>query len=215
MRKTTPDGVKLSRDKVGEGTFGETRYNDNGGREKISSTESIKPDHDVAGSSLITPANRIEETALGNNSELKKHQPSVAARGLIGDKSPASLDHPVDKQLSNNLSTDLSTDLSTTPHSEGFDKGLVKSKKQNARESVYSNGNTALQQCVVAELEKYFAMLEGHPPNDLYKLVITQVETALFTHVLSVCGNNQSRAAEYLGVSRGTLRNRIVELSLD
>lgn len=106
-----------------------------------------------------------------------------------------------DKQLDNNLSTGLST---------GFPAREANTALQNSNVQ-----NTALQQCVESELDKYFALLEGHPPSDLYRLVISQVETALFSYVLELCGNNQSKAAEYLGVSRGTLRNRIVDLSLD
>lgn len=147
----------------------------------------------------------------------------------------ASLRQSIDEHLHNNLSPGLSTNLSTTAAEQGglargylasSDLGVVAREQATEHEQAAAreqalqgakkvNGNTALQQCVVAELDKYFAMLEGHPPNDLYKLVIAQVETALFSYVLEACGNNQSRAAEYLGVSRGTLRNRIVDLSLD
>jgi len=73
---------------------------------------------------------------------------------------------------------------------------------------------TELQRCVDAELTKYFAMLENDPPKDLYQLVMSQVESAVINYVLDVCGNNQSRAAVYLGISRGKLRSRIKELSL-
>ena len=74
---------------------------------------------------------------------------------------------------------------------------------------------TELQKCVDAELTKYFAMLENEPPTDLYRLVMSQVESAVINYVLDVCGNNQSRAAVYLGISRGKLRSRIKELSLE
>ena len=74
---------------------------------------------------------------------------------------------------------------------------------------------TELQKCVDAELTKYFAMLENDPPTDLYRLVMSQVESAVINYVLDVCGNNQSRAAVYLGISRGKLRSRIKELSLE
>jgi len=72
-----------------------------------------------------------------------------------------------------------------------------------------------LQKCVDAELTKYFAMLENDQPTDLYRLVMSQVESAVINYVLDVCGNNQSRAAVYLGISRGKLRSRIKELSLE
>ena len=76
-------------------------------------------------------------------------------------------------------------------------------------------GRSALQRCVDSELSKYFAMLEGHAPRGLYRMVMSQAESALIRHVLEVCNDNQSRAAAYLGISRGKLRSRIKELSLD
>jgi len=74
---------------------------------------------------------------------------------------------------------------------------------------------STLQRCVDSELSKYFAMLEGHAPRGLYRMVMSQAESALIRHVLDVCNDNQSRAAAYLGISRGKLRSRIKELSLD
>ena len=74
--------------------------------------------------------------------------------------------------------------------------------------------NTPIQRCVESELRKYFDMLDGQPPHDLYRMVMSQVENSLLRFVLAECGNNQSRAAEYLGISRGTLRSRINEQQL-
>jgi len=113
--------------------------------------------------------------------------------------------------------------MDTTPERASSSKKYrtTSGTKSSTIESASNSGtrnikeNTALHQCVEEELDKYFALLEGQAPNDLYRLVISQVETALFGYVLELCGNNQSKAAEYLGVSRGTLRNRIVDLSLD
>lgn len=70
---------------------------------------------------------------------------------------------------------------------------------------------TAIQQCVEQELTRYFELLDGQPPRDLHRLVMSQVEKTLIEFVLEECGNNQSRAAEYLGISRGTLRSKIIE----
>jgi len=58
-------------------------------------------------------------------------------------------------------------------------------------------------------LEGYFASLNGHAPGHLYELVLREVEEPLLRAVLDHVGGNQSRAAEVLGLNRGTLRKKL------
>jgi Fis family transcriptional regulator len=58
-------------------------------------------------------------------------------------------------------------------------------------------------------LEDYFALLEGEQPCDLYDVVMREVERPLLERVMQYVGHNQSRAAEVLGLSRGTLRKKL------
>jgi Fis family transcriptional regulator, factor for inversion stimulation protein len=58
-------------------------------------------------------------------------------------------------------------------------------------------------------LKSYFASLNGHKPGDLYQLVIGEVERPLLKAVLGYTKGNQSRAAEILGINRGTLRKKL------
>lgn len=68
---------------------------------------------------------------------------------------------------------------------------------------------TAIQKCVHDELRNYFEMLDGESPRELHKLIVKQVETALLAYVMEECRGNQSRAAAWLGISRGTLRGKL------
>lgn len=70
---------------------------------------------------------------------------------------------------------------------------------------------TALQRCVNSELDRYFEMLDGEVPHDLHRMVMRQVESALISYVLAECRGNQSKAAQWLGISRGTLRGKIAD----
>ncbi len=63
-------------------------------------------------------------------------------------------------------------------------------------------------------MEKYFHDLDGHEPADLYELVLTEVEAPLFESVLRHTHGNVSRAAELLGMNRGTLRSRLRKYDL-
>lgn len=85
---------------------------------------------------------------------------------------------------------------------------IIKNNSQNIK----TNG---LSDSVREALEKYFEDLDGHPPNDLYELVLTQIEKPLFETVMNHTRGNMSKASELLGLNRGTLRNRLVKYGLE
>lgn len=66
-----------------------------------------------------------------------------------------------------------------------------------------------LKELVRKQIEQYFRELDGEVPQELYELVVGQVEHALLEATLVQTGQNQSKAAEILGISRGTLRTRM------
>ena len=72
---------------------------------------------------------------------------------------------------------------------------------------------TLLREHVADTLEQYFAQLDGHRPADLYTMVLNEIEKPLIQAVLKYTDNNQSIAAKILGLSRGTLRKKIKQLT--
>ena len=67
----------------------------------------------------------------------------------------------------------------------------------------------ALGVCVQTALEEYFSHLGEYEPADLYDLVLAELERPLFASVMRRCGGNQTQAARFLGISRGTLRKKL------
>jgi Fis family transcriptional regulator len=63
-------------------------------------------------------------------------------------------------------------------------------------------------------LEIYFRDLRGTEPHALYDMVIKAVERPLLDVVMLKAEGNQSRAAEWLGINRNTLRRKLVEHKL-
>jgi Fis family transcriptional regulator, factor for inversion stimulation protein len=63
-------------------------------------------------------------------------------------------------------------------------------------------------------LTAYFEKLNGHRPAHLYDLVLREIEEPLFRAVMTYADGNQSRAAEILGINRGTLRKKLKEYGL-
>ncbi|MGY0197527.1 Fis family transcriptional regulator [Leptothrix sp. BB-4] len=63
-------------------------------------------------------------------------------------------------------------------------------------------------------LEIYFEDLDGTEPHALYDMVLKAVERPLLDVVMRKADGNQSRAAEWLGINRNTLRRKLIEHKL-
>ena len=63
-------------------------------------------------------------------------------------------------------------------------------------------------------LHRYFSDLDGVEPSALYDLFIRVAERPLLDEVLKRADGNQSRAADWLGINRNTLRRKLVEHKL-
>ena len=72
-----------------------------------------------------------------------------------------------------------------------------------------------LREAVRDALVRYFDQLDGTAPNDLYQLVMQQIEQPLFEAVMNQTGGNQSRAATLLGISRSTLRKKLAQYGIE
>lgn len=66
-----------------------------------------------------------------------------------------------------------------------------------------------LHDSVRQALENYLGQLSGQIPNNLYELILAEVEAPLMEAVMEYTKDNQSRAAIVLGLSRGTLRKKL------
>ena len=71
-----------------------------------------------------------------------------------------------------------------------------------------------LSDAVRTALNLYFQQLEGHDPDDVYRMVLEEVERPLLETVMHYCKGNQTRAAKMLGLNRGTLRKKLKHYGL-
>ena len=82
--------------------------------------------------------------------------------------------------------------------------------RREAKPAVLQNGrHVPLRSHTEQALDSYFTSLNGHAPGHLYELVMREVEEPLFRAVLDFADGNQSRAADILGINRGTLRKKL------
>lgn len=77
-----------------------------------------------------------------------------------------------------------------------------------------SHPATNLEECVRESLRSYFVDLNGAEPGNLYDMVLRVVEKPLLQVVMQQADGNQSRAAEWLGLNRNTLRKKLLEHQL-
>ncbi len=71
-----------------------------------------------------------------------------------------------------------------------------------------------IEECVRTSLEGYFRDLRGTEPDGMYDMLIKAVERPLLEVVMAKADHNQSKAAEWLGLNRNTLRKKLVEHKL-
>jgi Fis family transcriptional regulator, factor for inversion stimulation protein len=72
-----------------------------------------------------------------------------------------------------------------------------------------------IEECVRTSLEGYFKDLRGTDPDgSMYDMMVRVVEKPLLEVVMHHAAQNQSRAAEWLGLNRNTLRKKLVEHKL-
>jgi Fis family transcriptional regulator, factor for inversion stimulation protein len=71
-----------------------------------------------------------------------------------------------------------------------------------------------IEECVRSSLEGYFRDLGGTEPDGMYDMMVRVVEKPLLEVVMQHADHNQSRAAEWLGLNRNTLRKKLVEHKL-
>jgi Fis family transcriptional regulator len=68
-----------------------------------------------------------------------------------------------------------------------------------------------IEECVRTSIEGYFRDLRGTEPDRMYDMLVKAVEKPLLEVVMAKAEQNQSRAAEWLGLNRNTLRKKLME----
>jgi len=69
--------------------------------------------------------------------------------------------------------------------------------------------NKPLSEQVKKAMRKYFAALGDTNPANVYEMVMAEVEPELLKAVMKYTSNNQSKAANVLGLNRATLRKKL------
>ena len=71
-----------------------------------------------------------------------------------------------------------------------------------------------IQDAVLKNLTTYFQDLGEQPASNIYNMVLLAVEKPMFEMVMSRAAQNQSQAADMLGINRNTLRKKLQQHGL-
>jgi Fis family transcriptional regulator len=71
-----------------------------------------------------------------------------------------------------------------------------------------------IEEVVRTSLESYFRDLKGTEPDNLHDMMVRVMEKPLLEVVMHRAEGNQSRAADWLGLNRNTLRKKLLEHKL-
>ena len=81
-------------------------------------------------------------------------------------------------------------------------------------DSAGSSAPRPLRESAEAALQHFLSQLDGQPTTELYAMVMAQVEEPLLAQVMDFTQGNQSKAADMLGLNRGTLRKKLRQYGL-
>ena len=71
-----------------------------------------------------------------------------------------------------------------------------------------------ITECIETQLQSYLNDLKSTPPTDIYDMVLAVVEKPMLELIMQHAKQNQSLAAQYLGINRNTLHKKLVEHKL-
>jgi DNA-binding protein Fis len=73
-----------------------------------------------------------------------------------------------------------------------------------------SKKDDVLEHCVRASLQRYLTDLGDSEPHEMWEMVMRCVERPVLEVAMERAGGNQSRASQMLGITRNTLRKKLL-----
>lgn len=92
---------------------------------------------------------------------------------------------------------------------EALDQDATGTDQRRHLASPVAQETWTLRDSVEKAMNNYFAHLDGQDVTDVYNMVLSEVEAPLLETVMAYVKSNQTRAANLLGLNRGTLRKKL------
>ena len=85
---------------------------------------------------------------------------------------------------------------------------------QHERVPELHRSEITLRDAAARVVRRYLSDLNGTPCDDLYQVMLRQVEKPVLEEALRFCGGNLTRTAALMGMNRATLRKKLDELGI-
>ena len=72
-----------------------------------------------------------------------------------------------------------------------------------------------LRDAVKRAVTNFFSHLDGQEASEVYEMVLSEVEAPLLDIIMQHTRGNQTRAANMLGINRGTLRKKLKKYGMN
>ncbi|WOT04844.1 DNA-binding transcriptional regulator Fis [Shewanella youngdeokensis] len=72
-----------------------------------------------------------------------------------------------------------------------------------------------LRDAVKRAVTNFFAQMDGQEAEEVYEMVLSEVEAPLLDIIMQHTRGNQTRAANMLGINRGTLRKKLKKYGMN
>ena len=72
-----------------------------------------------------------------------------------------------------------------------------------------------LRDAVKRAVTNFFSQLDGQEASEVYEMVLSEVEAPLLDIIMQHTRGNQTRAANMLGINRGTLRKKLKKYGIN
>ncbi|MFT4653516.1 MAG: Fis family transcriptional regulator [Patiriisocius sp.] len=95
-----------------------------------------------------------------------------------------------------------------------FDQNLTSPFTTTVTTPSQTNAQKPLRSSVKQAVNKYLKELNNQDIDNLYELVLAEIEAPLLEEVMTYTRGNQTRAANLMGINRGTLRKKLKQYGL-
>lgn len=77
------------------------------------------------------------------------------------------------------------------------------------------NDKSPIRRAIDQSLNDYYRHLgEEGKATDVFRMIVNEAEAAVIANIMTRCKGNQSKAATILGITRNTLKKKLVEYQL-
>jgi Fis family transcriptional regulator len=96
-----------------------------------------------------------------------------------------------------------------------FDQSTTSPFTTTITTAAQTQAQKPLRDSVKQAVNKYLKQLDNTDVNDVYELVMAEVEAPLLEEIMTFTRGNQTRAAIMLGINRGTLRKKLKQYGMN